>query len=633
MTDQMIITPGGARHPSLVHKVEPGHTIDGTAGRLRQFDQTAKLIADFGPLAARPRDRALMPGNVVLPHPTVPGLQSGWISYASWLNSTGNPITVFRSTWVVPPAPATQSGQLIYLFNGIQNSTMIYQPVLQWGSNGAFGGNYWLVASWYADGQSGHSFYSQNVQVKPGDTLVGMMTLTNHSGAQFSYNCEFQGIAATALPITNQEELKWSAITLEAYNLAQCRDYPNADLTAFTGNTIQTTGGTPAVTWTASNAITDCGQHTIVDNARHEVDIYYTRYPTNMFKPVYHQGDPGNGIGGYDLKSPADQAFAFDYDGSGKLDHLALYRPATGTVWILKNSNGNFSPVYHQGDPGNGIGGYDLKSPADHAFAFDYNSGGKLDHLALYRPGTGTIWILKNSNGNFSPVYRQGDPGNGIGGYDLKSPADHAFAFDYDGSGKLDHLALYRPATGTIWILKNSNGNFSPVYHQGDPGNGIGGYDLKSPADRAFAFDYNSSGKLDHLALYRPGTGTIWILNNSNGNFGPVYHQGDPGNGIGEYDLKSPADQVFAYDFDGSGKLDHLALYRPGTGTFWILKNSNGSFSPVYAQGDPGNGIGGYDLRSQADRAFAFDYYSDGKKNCVALYRPGTGTIWLLEKS
>jgi hypothetical protein len=35
---------------------------------------------------------------------------------------------------------------------------------------------------------------------------------------------------------------------------------------------------------------------------------------------------------------------------------------------------------------------------------------------------------------------------------------------------------------------------------------GIGGYDLKSPADRAFAFDYDSSGKLDHLALYRPGT-------------------------------------------------------------------------------------------------------------------------------
>jgi hypothetical protein len=112
----------------------------------------------------------------------------------------------------------------------------------------------------------------------------------------------------------------------------------------------------------------------------------------------------------------------------------------------------------------------------------------------------------------FSPVYSQGDPGNGIGGYDLASPADRAFAFDYDHSGKLDHMALYRPATGTMWILKNTNGSFSPVYSQGDPGNGIGGYDLMSAADRAFAFDYDHSGKLDHMALYRPATGTMWIL-------------------------------------------------------------------------------------------------------------------------
>jgi hypothetical protein len=287
---------------------------------------------------------------------------------------------------------------------------------------------------------------------------------------------------------------------------------------------------------------------------------------------VYHQGDPGNGIGGYDLKSPADLSFAFDYDSSGRLDHLTLYRPGTGTIWILKNSSGVFSPVYRQGDPGNGIGGYDLKSPADRVFAFDYDSSGKLDHLVLYRPGTGTMWILKNSGGVFSPVYHQGDPGNGIGGYDLKSPADRAFAFDYDSSGKLDHLALYRPATGTMWILKNSGGVFSPVYRQGDPGNGIGGYDLRSPADLAFAFDYDSTGKLDHMVLYRAGTGTLWILQNTGGAFSPVYHQGDPGLGIGGYDLKSPADLAFSFDYDGSTKLDHLTLYRPGTGTIWILR-------------------------------------------------------------
>jgi len=38
---------------------------------------------------------------------------------------------------------------------------------------------------------------------------------------------------------------------------------------------------------------------------------------------------------------------------------------------------------------------------------------------------------------------------------------------------------------------------------------GIGGYDLASPADQIVPFDYDSSGKLDHLLLYRPGSGTV----------------------------------------------------------------------------------------------------------------------------
>jgi hypothetical protein len=345
---------------------------------------------------------------------------------------------------------------------------------------------------------------------------------------------------------------------------------------------------------------------------------------TSVFNSVYSED---NGIGGYNLDSPVDQIFPFDYDHSGKLDHLVLYRPGTGTIWILRNQNGTFSPVYSSPE---GIGGYDLLSPADLAFAFDYDHSGNLDYIALYRPGTGTFWILRNQNGTFSPVYNQGDPGNGIGGYDLASPADLAFAFDYDHSGKLDYISLYRPGTGTFWILQNQNGTFSPVYHEGDPGDGIGGYDLDSPADLAFAFDYDHSGNLDYLALYRPGAGTFWILQNQNGAFWPVYNGGDSGNGIGGYDLSSSADLAFAYDYNHSGKLDHLVLYRPGMGKFWILQNENGTFSPVYQQNPPGLGIGGYNLTSTADRAFAFDYASVGKDDYLTLYRRGLGLISIL---
>ena len=301
----------------------------------------------------------------------------------------------------------------------------------------------------------------------------------------------------------------------------------------------------------------------------------------------------------------------------------------------ISSSGDNYSPVSRQVD---GVGGYDLHSHLDHITTFDYDHSGKLDHLILYRPGSGAVCISKNNNGNFTLIYAQGAPGSGIGGYDLRDSRDRIFAFDYKHSGKLDHLALYRPGTGTMWILQNISGVFTAVYAQGCPGAGIGSYDFASPADRAFAFDCSSSGKRDHIVLYRPGTGAIWILQNNRGEFSPVYHTGDPGYGIGGYFIKSPDDKAFAFDFNGSGMADHLAFYRPGAGTFWILESIPGIFRFVFAEGnpgtegDPGDGIGGYDLLSSADRAFGFDYTGSARANRVALYRPGTGTFWVLQR-
>jgi hypothetical protein len=182
-----------------------------------------------------------------------------------------------------------------------------------------------------------------------------------------------------------------------------------------------------------------------------ELDAYYVNLAMwiarSPFQPVYQTS---SGIGGYDLRSPADQAFAFDYDGTGKLDHLVFYRPGTGAIFILKKAGATFTPVFISGNPAtgvyNGIGGYDLKSPADRGFAFDYDGTGKLDHPVFYRPGTGAIFILKKAGATFMPVFISGNSAigvyDGIGGYDLKSPADRAFAFDYDGSGKTDYLVF-----------------------------------------------------------------------------------------------------------------------------------------------------------------------------------------------
>ncbi len=591
---------------------------------------------------------------------------SPWVVFGKWINSDiGSPIISFRATWTVPPAPRTNSvGKVIALWHGIQSQqpgkTFVLQAVLQWEQQSADRWH-WFVASYYVFNDdvlktSQIRKVSHQTEVNPGDVLVGIISRTSQSGTLFSYNCQFEGYPHSSIDIDG-EQLTHCEVVLEARHINKCSDYPDVDLTTFHSISLQTTAGTPAIDWKPEIVPENirCDEHADVVNGTANpgaiVDIYYTRFPITDFGPVYPQGSPGQGIGGYDLKSTADEVFPFDFDGSGQQDHLVVYRPGTGTIWILKNTKGTFTPVYQQGDPGSGIGGFDLTSADDRVFAFDYDGSGKVDHLVLYRPGTGIISILKNTGEipvraargpRFLPVYPHGDPGSGIGGFDLKSRDDRMFAYDYNSSGKLDHLVVYRPGTGTIWILQNNAGSFSPVYQQGDPGSGIGGFDLKTRDDRVFAFDFESTGKLDHLVLYRPGTGMIRILKKTGGlssvqepsphaGFSAVYPHGDPGSGIGGYDLLSDKDKLFPFDFDNVGSQDHLVLYRPGTGTIWILQNDKGVFSPVYAQGDPGRGIGGFDLADIVDRAFAFDYDGIRNLNYLTLYRPGTGTISILK--
>jgi hypothetical protein len=298
---------------------------------------------------------------------------------------------------------------------------------------------------------------------------------------------------------------------------------------------------------------------------------------------------------------------------------------------IQNNHNGTFTRVFPAkissfNPPGFGVGLVDFTFPGDRLIAFDYLGTGRLDHLLCYRPNTGDVnpglvsILQQQSGGTFQSVF---DSKQGIGGCNLASAADRIIAFDYLSNGNLDHLVCYRSGEGKVWILKNVNGTFSDVY---DSNQGIGEYDLASPNDRMIAYDYGSKGHLDHLICYRPGRGAIFILENDNGTFKALPgSQGDPGNGISKFDLSQPEDRILAYDYTGTGHPDHLVCYRPGTGLIYILQNQNGTFSPVYPANfnSPPNGIGNYSLQSPDDAGFTFDYDSSGNQNYLVFYRPG----------
>jgi len=271
MASNLVLTPGGYRHAALVHRVEPYHAVNISEGKVRLKNLKTHALVDV------PEHR-IQPGEV-------PGFGSGWIAYAYWLNTTGKPVTGFQTTWNVPPAPATDNGQTIFLFNGIDPTDptkAILQPVLQWGPSHAGGGSYWSVASWYVLG-NGQAFYTPPVPVNEGDVLVGLMTLTAQGGGLFSYQSEFQGIAGTQLPVQNVAELTWCNETLEAYNITACSDYPATDVTPMQSISLSTGNSTPDVHWTPQDPVTDCGQHALVpinSGAGGEVDLYYRQPAT-----------------------------------------------------------------------------------------------------------------------------------------------------------------------------------------------------------------------------------------------------------------------------------------------------------------------------------------------------------------
>lgn len=186
----------------------------------------------------------------------------GWIAYADWYNTRSSSVSSFTTIRAVPPVPATDDGQTVFLFNSIEPASYdtILQPVLQYGPSAAGGGSYWAVASWYLVGSE--VYYTTPVETSVGTSLEGVITLDASEGAEYNYTTSFSNIAGTTLIATNAEELVWATETLEAYGITAITDYPSGT-TVFKKINIRVTSGTPDVSWGTTSDSAD-GIETLV---------------------------------------------------------------------------------------------------------------------------------------------------------------------------------------------------------------------------------------------------------------------------------------------------------------------------------------------------------------------------------
>ncbi|MBS1662793.1 MAG: hypothetical protein JST68_17240 [Bacteroidetes bacterium] len=358
-----------------------------------------------------------------------------------------------------------------------------------------------------------------------------------------------------------------------------------------------------------------------------------------------------SGIGGYNFTSGTDVALPFDYGHTGKQDYIVCYRPGGRTIWMLNHSGAlvtpsTFTPFFQSAS---GFAGYDLNSPRDRIIAFDYEHSRRTDYLLAYRPRDKAVYIIKNNtvfpntNQGFTAVIQSH---NGIGGFDVSTDYDRIAAFDYEHSGRLDYLVATRMGSKIVWILKNNNnGTFSPVFQSS---NGIA-TDLfninELGYDGVFAFDYDHSGKRDYLVCYSVQhgyvnfgqyvstsyLGYIYVIgHDASGTFSTkIYlNYGLSFQGTG-YSLFGQHVYVTPFDYEHSGKMDYLIVYRPGALGFNyidILKNNNdGTVTTVYT------GIGGWDLTQDADQIVAYDYEHSGKQDYLLITRAGSGFVTILK--
>jgi len=282
-----------------------------------------------------------------------------------------------------------------------------------------------------------------------------------------------------------------------------------------------------------------------------------------------------------------------DFDGDGLAD-LAVFRPATGTWFVLPSHSG-----YSYADALT----YQWGKGGDAALAGDFDGDLRTD-LAVYRPqglfgaAPAPNWNIRYSSNQFDPSTATSYPFPTI----RFDPQFVPVLADFSGDGKQD-FAVYSPSRGEWNII------FTSVSMPGG-GGPLGSMQWGLPGDVTVPADFDGDGKAD-LAVWRPSTGTWYLRYSSNG-------YSVPGSASIQWGL--PGDVPQPIDFDGDKKTD-LVVWRPSEGRWYILYASTGFTQwTSYQWGLPG------------DVPVANDFDGDGRAD-LAVWRPSNGTWYLLTSS
>lgn len=353
---------------------------------------------------------------------------------------------------------------------------------------------------------------------------------------------------------------------------------PSAIPSAPTGLTARATGSRIDLSWSASSGAisynvrrgTTSGVWSLIASSVGSTGYADTSLASGTY---YYVVSAVNGAGTSGNSNEASASVVIharmtDFDGDGKSDPT-IFRPSTGTWWVLRSSAGFL-----------GGSSYQWGASTDTTLAGDFDGDGITD-VAVYRPSTGAWWIRRSSLG-FAPG--TASIWGAVG--DVPVPGD------YDADGKTD-LAVYRATTGQ-WLISRSRDGSTGTIGWGSNG------DVPVPND------YDGDGVTD-IAVYRPTSGQWLVLKSGSST-------------LGFYNFGATGDVPVPGDYDGDGATD-VAVYRPSTGDWLILTSSSGFTSVM-----------NYRWGAATDTPAIGDFDGDGKMD-PAVFRDSTGDWWILRSS
>jgi hypothetical protein len=224
-----VITPFGYFHPSCVGHLAKGDVVRQDEKAIRHANGTS----DDMHVCAYPHYKAdgekVTGDEKAVDQPTI---SHAWVEYAA--TTTTSSYGFMYAYWNVPPAPSSNDGQTVYLFNGMEDYNdvvTIIQPVLGWNSDYA---SAWGIASWNCC-VTGTAYEATPTPVHSGDLILGYMF---HTCAAETKPCSSWDIVTYDVTTGGESELintssfgqtfNWAfGGVLEVYNIAQCGDYPS----------------------------------------------------------------------------------------------------------------------------------------------------------------------------------------------------------------------------------------------------------------------------------------------------------------------------------------------------------------------------------------------------------------------